>query len=328
MNKSLAEQLEEAFDKAEEVEEGIEEIEAEAVEEPEDIPEETEAEAEVEEEEEEDDGEIEAEAEEEAEEEPETPQTKPPVDWTPTLREKWNGLDADVREQILKRDKEVDRVLQESADARREYDAFQKAMQPYQNVIAIEAGGNAVNAASAVLGVAARLRYGTPQEKATTVRQLIDSYGVDVQLLDNTWGENGTPQQYAPDPRVDQFERYMQMQQQGEAQRAQQEVERFLSEQEFGNDVRVQMADIMAVRQQRGAPVTLQEAYDLAVAMSPEIQQVIKSREQVQTSADETARVQRKKRAAKSVSGSPRGDSTPDANKTVRGALEAAWGDN
>ena len=105
---------------------------------------------------------------------------------------------------------------------------------------------------------------------------------------------------------------------------AQNEVQQFLGEAEFGEDVREDMADILEVAQRRGQSMTLKQAYERACLMNERVAQVLQQRRAAQGAAQQTNVAQRARAAAVSVSGAaPMGALRQDPTD-VRSAIEAA----
>jgi hypothetical protein len=78
------------------------------------------------------------------------------------------------------------------------------------------------------------------------------------------------------------------------------------------------MADLMDMAAKRGQAMSMEQAYEKAVLMHPQISQIISAR-------SSQGSMQNKRRAASSVSGSlggPGGHSEPDS---TRAAIEDAW---
>ena len=135
------------------------------------------------------------------------------------------------------------------------------------------------------------------------------------------------------DQRLQPVNQLMQRMEQGRTQSAQQltqqvgtEVEQFTAngQNEFFEDVRTQMADIIEIQAKSGRKVTLKEAYDTAVALRPDIQEIIQGRSKQQELASAAKGIGRKKQAASSVTGSP-ASATSIVAATLRGTLEEAW---
>lgn len=256
-----------------------------------------------------------------------------PASWKPLARESWSTIPAEAQEEIIRREAEIEKKLGEISEKSAQANAFEQAVEPFRQTIAIEAGGDAIAATRNLMGVATRLRMGTPQEKAMVVRDIISQYGVDIETLDNFLANQAGPPQGAQptantlppqaynDPRIDQMWNMMSNQQQQAQQSSAQQVESFLSGKEWGNDVRNDMADLMDLAARRGENLSLDQAYDRAVAMRPDLQQILQSRQ----SQSSTESLRRKKRAAKQISGAPASGPSDTPPETLAGAISAAW---
>lgn len=254
---------------------------------------------------------------------------KAPQSWKPGAREAWTHLPPDVRAEVYRREKETARLVQESAQARQVTDFVGKLQQQFAPALQAE-GVDALTASANLMNLASRLRFGTPVEKATLAAQIIKNYGVDVQAL--ALALDGMPvqaqqQPMMQDPRVDQLLAKLEDMEQTRASRvmtaAVSEVEQFGSDKEFFQDVREDMADILELMAKRGVDVTLEQAYDRACAMNPEISRVLSARAAAQQAGTAQQSTQRAKAAASSIRGTPVSGSTP-APADLRGAIESA----
>lgn len=266
-----------------------------------------------------------------------------PASWKPDVREHWASLPEGVRSEIQRREVEVQRTLQESAEARKNYDAVMKTVAPYEAFIKAE-GSNPIQAIDNLMSTAARLRTGTAPELAQLVAGIVNQFGIGrfgnqfVEILDSALAGQAPkvdPQQNAIDQvlsqklapmqqMLTQFQQAQIQQQQLAQQQAANEVENFLAQAEFGNDVREDMADILEVAQRRGINMSLQDAYKKAVMMNDNVRSVLAQRAQAQKAQASTQAAQRARSAAVSVSGAaPMGGvQVPAAD--VRSAIEAA----
>ncbi len=269
---------------------------------------------------------------------------KAPASWKPELREHWGTLPPAVRSEIARRESEVQRTLKTSAEARQYADTLAKAIAPYEMFIQAE-GSNHAQAVSNVMATAARLRTAPAPDLANVVAGIIKQFGVGrfgnsfIEQLDAALvGEvpqmdpqvmavqQAVQQQMAPVQQfMNQFQQAQAQQQQRVAQEAQSEVQNFLSQAEFANDVREDMADLMEVAQRRGRELTLQEAYHKACLTNPQVRAVLQARSKAAGGQRLTTAAQKAKSAAVSVTGSPAmGSPTPTTAPDIRGAIEAA----
>jgi hypothetical protein len=273
--------------------------------------------------------------------EPAAPELRAPAQWKPGAREKWAGVDAEVKGEINRREREFQAHLQQSAELRNFVSAFENIVRPYEMFIRAE-NSNPLQAVSNLMQTAADLRVGTPQSKAELVAGLVTQFAIDPRLLDGalarrlgvaTNGQAGPQTGYLPqtfhDPRVDQILMQQQMYAQQAAEAQQNEIMsgtvEFAGNHEFFEDVRHDMADMVEMAARRGVILPLQQAYDKACAMNPEVSKILASRSQAQSAQGMTRAALRARQAAASV----KGDSSPigSANtpETLRGAIEAAF---
>lgn len=269
---------------------------------------------------------------------------RPPASWKPEVREHWNALPETVRAEIARREVEVQRTLQETAEARRTAESVMKTIAPYEAFIKAE-NSNPLQAIDNLFSTAARLRTGTAPELAQMMAGLVQQFGIGrfgnnfIEQLDAALAGQPARQAAGAAPEIQQviqqqlapvqqfMTQFQQMQAQQQArvqEQAASEVESFLSKAEFGNDVREDMADILEAAQRRGQNLTLQEAYSKAVRMNDQIMKVLAQRQKVQGAQLGSQAAQRARQAAVSVSGgAPVGALRQDPTD-VRSAIEAA----
>ena len=266
-----------------------------------------------------------------------------PASWRPETREHWAQLPEAVRAEVMRRETEMQRTLQETAEARKFADALQKTIAPYEMFIRAE-NSNPLQAIDNLMGTAAKLRTGTAPELAQLMAGLVRQFGVGrfgngfIESLDSALSgeiprqdpgqaqlQQAIQQQLAPVQQfMSQFQQAQMAQQQRLAHEAQSEVANFISQAEFGNDVREEMADLLEVAQRRGRSLSLQEAYQQACVTNPRIRAVLEQRAKSQNAQQLTGAAQRAKAAAVSVSGSPALAAPQSPPADVRSAIEAA----
>lgn len=274
---------------------------------------------------------------------PKQPGERAPASWRPDVREHWAQLPESVRAEVHRREVEVQRTLQESAEARKNFDAVMKTIEPYQAFIKAE-NSNPLQAIDNLMSTAARLRTGTAPELATMVAGIVKQFGIGrfgpnfIQQLDGALAgdipqvdpqaaaiEQVLNQRLAPmQNMLQQFQQAQQMQQQRVTESAQNEVAQFLEAAEFGNDVREEMADLIEVAQRRGQTMTLQDAYQKACMLNDRVRKVMQGRQQAQGAQQQTQAAQRARAAAVSVSGSAPVGALKQEATDVRSAIEAA----
>lgn len=268
---------------------------------------------------------------------------KAPASWRPDIREHWGTLPEPVRAEIQRRETEVARTLQETAEARKTAEAVMKTIEPYQAFIKAE-NSNPLQAIDNLMSTAARLRTGTAPELAQLVAGIVNQFGTGrfgngfIELLDGALAgqtPKQDPQQLAMEQVLNQrlapvqqmltqFQQAQIQQQQQAAQAAQTEVQSFIERAEFGEDVREDMADIIEAAQRRGQNISLQDAYKKACLMNDSVRAVISQRAKARGAQQTTQAAQKARSAAVQVSGSAPMGALRQESTDVRTAIEAA----
>lgn len=276
---------------------------------------------------------------------PRVPEERAPASWSPEVRQHWQTLPPDVRQEVFKREREIQQTLQESAEARRTVEGFQRVIAPYEAYIRAE-NSNPLQAVDNLMATAVRLRTANAPELAEMVAGIVQQFGLGrfgqtfIEQLDGALASKlgGAPQPGMPAPApqlqqalqqelapikqfMSQIEQMKYQREQESVRQATESVEQFIQQAEFGQDVREEMADILEVAARRGRDMTLEQAYNQAVRLHPSISKIVSQREQVNQGARPLAQ---RKIAASSVSGSaPMGAPQQTAND-IRSAIENA----
>lgn len=273
----------------------------------------------------------------------EPPREKAPVSWKPDVREHWASLPSAVRAEVARREAEIQKTLQETADSRRFTEQLQSVIRPYEAFIKAE-NSNPLQAIDNLMATAARLRTGTAPELAQLVAGMVRQFGVGrfgnnfIEQLDSALAgevpradpvqsqvQQVLQQQLAPVQQfMSQFQQQQLQMQQASAQEAAKEVQDFIAKAEFGEDVREDMADIMELSQRRGREITLQDAYRQACLTNPRVRTVLESRAKAKVGQAATGAAAKAKSAAVSVTGGPALAGPVEQARDVRSAIEAA----
>jgi len=268
---------------------------------------------------------------------------KAPVSWKPEVREHWAALPTEIKNEVMRRERDIQNTLKESNEARKMVEQFNRVIQPYEMFIKAE-NSNPLQAVDNLMATAARLRTGTSGDVAQMVAGIVKQFGVGrfgkafIEQLDSALvGEipqedaqaaqmrNMLQQQLAPVQNfMNQFQQAQHMQQEKLTHEAATEVQGFLQNAEFAEDVREDMADLMEVAQRRGRELTLQEAYQQACIANPKIRSILQQRGKSVDANKLTGAAQKAKSAAVSVSGAPAISAPQRAAVDVRSAIEAA----
>lgn len=276
---------------------------------------------------------------------------KAPQSWTPAAREKWNSIDPVAQQQIIERDRQVNRVLQETAGARQFTENMTKTISPFLGMIQAN-GGDVFGYVGNLLQASAALQQGAPQYKAEIVANIVKQFGVNIEMLDAALA--GVAPQGQPDPNAQVLQTVQQLLDQrlapvqqvmsriGESyqqglQRLQSETHDELAEFEATNpeflaDVKPIMADLIELAARRGQDLSFKDAYEQATGLHPEVKRVILGRQQANTAAELTRKARAAREASSSISGSPAtgvpqvDQNAPAGHQTsLRASIESAW---
>jgi F0F1-type ATP synthase membrane subunit b/b' len=264
---------------------------------------------------------------------------KAPVGWTPESRESWSKVPKDIQKVILTRENEIAQTMQNTQAARQTHDTIGKLANSYAPIMAAEGVKDPMQAIQGLFETVAQLRVGNPQQKAQRMAMMINHYGIDIQALDSALvGEGGVP---SPDAQlqnmidqrmqpVNQLLGELQGRQQEAQVQSQQEAEQEITnfKGEFFEDVRMDMADLMDMASSRNQSMNIQEAYDKAIILRPEIQSILKKRSDDAALLDNNQNLQNKENAASSIMGRKAGDGGAMGGGTMRDTLNEAWDDS
>lgn len=250
---------------------------------------------------------------------------KPPVGLSPTAREAWKDAPQAIKDEVVKREKEFAMGMQKNAEQANRAAQMDQSLAPYQQLFAMNGGVG--QTLPGLLQTASQLQMGSAPQKAQTVANLIKQFGVDISILDSVLVGEQPQQNPQQDVQALVDQRFQQMQQAQQQQAMQQtqaqvqsEIQQFSQDpkNEFYNDVAGDMADLMDMAAKRNQAMSMQQAYDRAIQIHPQISQIISSR-------TSQSSVNTKRRAASTVSGSPGGPGGNQAPDSMRNAIESAW---
>jgi hypothetical protein len=275
---------------------------------------------------------------------------RPPTSWKKEAKGEWAALPLGARQEIHKREAEINRVLAQSAPDRQLAEQFKTTVQPF--MARIQSNGiDPVTAARNLFEADHRLATGHPRDRAQYMAELIVEYGISVEDLDTALaplvnGRQAQPSAAAPaggiDPSIQQLIQQqlsqalapiLQERQQAAA-RSQQEVEQTVESMAldpkypFFEDVRMDMADLVDLSAKRGVVLSLDEAYSRAVRMNPDTYGQLERQSTVSAATQAHQAALKAKAAASSVSGAPAGGGGQfnGGDGSLRGAIEAAFG--
>lgn len=268
-----------------------------------------------------------------------------PASWKKEAKGDWAALPLHVRQEVYKREMEVERVLKETAPIRQQIQEIQNVVSPYMARIQ-SAGVTPVQAMNELFKADFILATGTPQSKAQMMAKLVKDYGVTIEDLDAAIAESIRGQQQAQPQGVDpnyvnqlvqqQLNQALapilqerQQREQQVVQQAEQTVEQMALDPKYPHfdTVRDEMADLIELYARRGVYISLPEAYNKVVVANPAINEQ-QSRQAMMTQANQQhQQAQKAKLAASSVNGAPAsgGSNAYVGDGSLRGSIEAAF---
>lgn len=248
-----------------------------------------------------------------------------PSSWNKDVAGKWADLPPEVRAEVHRRETDYHRGIEQYKQQANFAHEVQTTLQPYMANIQA-AGVHPLQAVDKLMQADHVLRNGASEQKAQVLAQIARDYGVDLNQV----------QPLPPmDPQVQQLMRQNQQLQQFQQSTLQTQQQAVLSEIEafranpanaHFEAVRQDMAMLCQMAEARGESITLQEAYDKAVWMRPDIRQTLVHQQSAnaQKQQAEAARRQRAQSAAGGVKGSAPSKTTTAQHGDLRSALEAA----
>lgn len=272
-----------------------------------------------------------------------------PASWKGDAKKLWSELPLAARQEVIRRERDTTKVIQEAAQARNQIEPIREVLSPHMDRIQQMYQGNPITAINNLLGVERTLVSGTAQDKVQLVARMIDRFGIDIQMLDSALANQPAPQQTQQLSQIEELVNqrlapvmdFLGQQQQREQLHARQIEDQALHTVEtmatdanypYFEDVRQDMADIIEMGARRGVAISMEDAYTRAVRMNDITFQATNVRENSQAATQAALQAhqlaQKAKGAAVSVSGSPMGTGTNVGNPAdLRGTIAAAFGD-
>ena len=270
---------------------------------------------------------------------------KPPVGWKPAVREHWESLPDDVKQEVVRREREIDDRLRETKNERQFAHQVMETLQPYQAFIKADQV-SPMQAIDNMMSTVAMLRTGTADQIAQVLSEVTQKYGIGrfgkefVGKLDSALSgqvpkpEDEQKNQFRQEIQKElqpikefqqQFTQRQQQQMQQKEQEAYQYLHNFAQEHEYFQDVAEDISAILEAAQQRGKQITLEQAYDMACNINPEIKPLIEKKRQSETAKSQNEVAQKAKRASVGIRGSAPVDSAQQSGGgSLRDDLEFA----
>jgi hypothetical protein len=265
-----------------------------------------------------------------------------PQSWKGQAKGEWAQLPLHVRQEVQRREMEINRALQDSAPARQFQQQFEKTVAPY--VARMQAIGvqHPMEAVQHLLQADYTLSTAPKAQRAALMAKYIKDYDIDVVELDNALVGAAPQQQPSGMPDIQALVQQqlqqalapMYQQQAAQRQAAQEKINHTVETMSLDpkyphfDEVRMDMADLIDSRAKRGIDLSLEDAYSMAVRMNPEVNAQMAQQNTLQSANQQHQQAIRAKNAASSITGSPASGGSMNlvGDGSLRGALEAAFG--
>lgn len=256
-----------------------------------------------------------------------TPAIEPkraPSSWKKDAAAEFDKLPPHVQDEVLRRETDFHKGIEgfkQHADLGR---TIERTLQPYMQTIQ-QLGVTPDVAISSLLKADAGLRYGTPEQKATHLANLAQTYGIDLGQVAQVPQKD--PYTFHLEQQLNQLkqqqEQFQQSQQEQQREALNSELQAFAATAEHFEAVKEDMAALL----QAGRATDLKDAYDKAVYANPQTRQALleQQRSEALKQAQTQALNARAKAAAVSVKGSSPASGNGAAPTNLRAALESAW---
>ena len=263
--------------------------------------------------------------------EPEEPPVwkRPPASWKKDFHEVWQKADPKMQEYAWQREEQMRAGVEPLLSKAQFADAMQEAIQPYMNTIQ-GLGLQPEKAVAALMEADHKLRTSDPQTKMQYFMQLAQSYGINLGAMQPQAPGAAPMQATGVDPMVYQLQNelnqvrgevmgWKQQQEMMENQTLLNEINQFSLKADHFEDVRPTMIQLL----QSGVAQTLDEAYDKAIRLDPDLfEQTLKAK-QAEEAAKQAKEANRAAKTARAAAVSVR-SATPGANTAPKAANRRA----
>ena len=265
-----------------------------------------------------------------------------PQSWKKGEKELWGTLPVNIRQEIHRREDQINQSLQESAQYKEFANQFQQVVSPYMARLQ-SMNAQPMAAFEYLLKADYALATSPKVQRAQLMADLINNYDINIDTLGQVLAGNAPQETQQQQPNIDAIvdQRLQQalapfyQQQQQREQAQQQQVTQTVETMAYDNvnypyfdDVREDMADIIEVAARRGIDISLEEAYKRAVSLNPSTASQLQQQANHQAAQQKNQQAQRALDASSSVTGSSStgGSTSFQSDGSLRGAIEAAFG--
>jgi hypothetical protein len=251
---------------------------------------------------------------------------RPPASWKKDYHEVWQKADPKMQEYAWQREEQMRAGVEPLLSKAQFADAMQEAISPYMQTIQ-GLGLSPDKAVAALMDADHKLRNSDPQTKLQYFQQLAQSYGINLGALQ---GQQGQMPQQTVDPTVYALQNelnkvrgevmgWKQQQEMMENQTLLNEINQFSLKAEHFEDVRPAMIQLL----QSGMAQTLDEAYEKAIRLDPNLFEQVTKAQQAEAAAKQAKEQNRAAKAARAAAVSVR-SATPGVNTAPKAANRRA----
>jgi hypothetical protein len=260
---------------------------------------------------------------------------RPPASWKKDFHEVWQKADPKMQEYAWQREEQMRAGVEPLLSKAQFADAMQEAISPYMTTIQ-GLGLSPDKAVGALMEADHRLRTSDPQTKLQYFMQLAQSYGINLNAAQAQPGQMPQMPQQSVDPLVWQLQNelnqvrgevmgWKQQQEMVENQSLLNEINQFSLKAEHFEDVRPTMIQLL----QSGVAQTLDDAYEKAVGLDPNLFEQVTKAQQAEAAAkqakEQNRAVKTARAAAVSVRSATPGVNTAPKSSDRRALLEEAF---
>jgi hypothetical protein len=241
---------------------------------------------------------------------------RPPASWKKDYHEVWAKADPKMQEYAWQREEQMRAGVEPLLSKAQFADAMQEAISPYMTTIQ-GLGLTPDKAVAALMEADHKLRNSDPQTRMQYFAQLAQSYGINLGAMQ---GQQGQMPQQAVDPTVWALQNelnkvrgevmgWKQQQEMMENQSLLNEINQFSLKAEHFEDVRPTMIQLL----QSGVAQTLEDAYEKAIRLDPNLFEQMTKAQQAEVAAKQAKEQNRAAKAARAAAVSVR-SATPGVN--------------
>ena len=244
---------------------------------------------------------------------------RPPASWKKDFHEIWAKADPKMQEYAWQREEQMRAGVEPLLSKAQFADAMQEAIQPYMNTIQ-GLGLQPEKAVAALMEADHKLRNSDPQTKLQYFYQLAQSYGINLGAAQPTAAPQPGMQPSGVDPLVYQLQNelnnvrgevmgWKQQQEMRENQTLLNEINQFSLKAEHFEDARPTMIQLL----QSGMAETLDEAYEKAIRLNPDLFEQVNKAQQAEIANKQAREANKVAKAARAAAVSVR-SATPGGN--------------